>query len=105
MIYRGVELSSKDCVLHKCDNRPCVNPNHLQIGTQRDNALDMANKGRARGASGVKNANSKLNEDNVKIIRKEAADGVTYQTLADRFNVTRPTISCIIQGKTWKHVK
>ncbi len=101
----GIVLTSKDCILHKCDNRCCVNPDHLIIGTQRENALDMAQKGRARGPVGINNANSKLTEENVRVIRNDIALGCTYQELASRFHVSRPTISYLAQGKTWKHVK
>lgn len=48
-IANQVELSSKDIVLHTCDNPPCVNPSHRRVGTQMDNIHDMHDKGRARG--------------------------------------------------------
>lgn len=101
----GRSLSSEECVLHKCDNRSCVNPDHLRIGTRRDNARDAYSKGRNRGALGQSNHNSKLNADRVKYIRAAVMAGESHQAMADRFGVSRPTISYLIQCKTWKHVE
>jgi hypothetical protein len=50
--FMGLDLLSSYVVLHKCDNGICFNPEHLQIGTQRDNVLDSFNKGRRRYGSG-----------------------------------------------------
>lgn len=49
-------------VLHKCDNPRCVNPDHLQLGTQKDNMLDMLRKGRHRGGAPLGNQNAKGNK-------------------------------------------
>lgn len=89
-------------VLHRCDNRPCVNPRHLFLGTQKDNMADASEKGRM--AKGVKNGRSKLTREQVKEIRR--LRGKAYQKdLAKRFGVARNTI-CVIQlRQTWKHVE
>ena len=55
-------------VRHKCDNPQCINPEHLEIGTQADNIRDMNERGRQVNAHGVDSPHSVLNEDQVKYI-------------------------------------
>ena len=95
------------CVLHKCDNPPCVNPAHLFLGTHADNMADMAMKGR-RATSGLKgedSGNAKLSTDNVFEIKRLYASGKIMQKhIAERFCVSQNTISRIINGKRWAHL-
>jgi DNA-binding CsgD family transcriptional regulator len=86
-------------VCHSCDNVSCVNPDHLFLGTQKDNLQDMAAKGRSM--RGERNAQAKLRDDDVKAIR---ASGYTKQKLADQYGVSLSTIQSIIQRKAWNHV-
>lgn len=87
-------------VCHHCDNPGCCNPYHLFLGTNRDNHLDAAKKGRK--ARGEGNGNSKLTEEEVLEIRELYAAGKgTQQGLADKFGVTNPTVNYIVNGKTW----
>ena len=84
-------------VLHKCDNRACVNPDHLFLGTAHDNTQDMMRKGRNRcnPPKGTKNPGSKLSRDQVLAIRK-SAEGVGK--LADQFKVSPKTIWNVRNG-------
>lgn len=85
-------------VCHSCDNRRCVNPDHLFLGSHSENMADMATKRRA--ASGSRHGMVKLTESDVAIIRGSSERGVS---LARRFGVTPANISAIRLGQTWKH--
>lgn len=88
-------------VCHHCDNPPCCNPAHLFLGTNKENILDAANKGRLSDQSGEKHSQAKLTESIVKGIRVEYAMGRTQQSLAEQFGVDQAHISNLILGKTW----
>lgn len=93
------------CICHKCDNPRCVNTNHLFVGTQLDNIADMVAKGRGRHLAGVEIAMSKLNDEKVRQMRAiRTAESTTLSVLADRFGVTKATVSKAINLQTWKHV-
>lgn len=94
-------------VLHRCDNRRCVRPSHLFLGTQKDNIRDMIRKGRARfganAASGERHGSAKLNWTQVRRIRRLHKTGsYTLAKLGRMYGVTPSTIGYIIAGKTWK---
>lgn len=96
-------IDDEDCVLHRCDNRGCVRPDHLFLGSKTDNAADRDQKGRQ--AKGVKAAKAKLDEAKVRAIRTMYATGqFSQQELADAFGVYQGTVGAIIRHKTWKHV-
>jgi len=94
-------------VLHKCDVKCCVNPNHLFLGTNADNVADKVAKGRARGGGrkGSLHHASKLGEIEISAIKAACLAGETQQSQADRFGVSQSTINEIVKGKAWKHVK
>lgn len=90
-------------VLHRCDNRKCVNPSHLFLGTRADNELDKMNKGRQ--PSGERVGLHKLTSENVKQIREIYATEKTNQyELAKRYGVNQSVISLIVNRKAWKGV-
>lgn len=102
------------CVLHRCDNPPCVNPAHLFLGTKTDNARDRNAKGRtSKGhtsaienrSRGAKNVNVKLTEDIIRLIRLERSSGATRTAITERFKVARSTIGRIVAGQVWGYVK
>lgn len=112
------------CVLHTCDVRSCIEPNHLFLGTRSENAADRHAKGRnatgeqhgskthperflhngnnaPRGGSHHK---AKLSESDVIEIRRRRAAGDLLKNLAADFGVSTLNISWIARRKTWKHV-
>lgn len=93
------------CVLHRCDNRLCVRPSHLFLGTNAENAADKAAKGRAYVAPGSLNARAKLTESDVVRIRERRRNGALLRTLAADFGVSMAKISQIALGRCWRHVE
>jgi len=93
-------------VCHTCDNRACVNPNHLFLGSHSDNMKDCSNKGRNTGADlrGENQPGSKLKDDQVKTIKKLFQLNIKTQEIADMYRVSYTTIYNIKIGKTWKHI-
>ena len=93
-------------LLHHCDNPPCVNPDHLFLGTPADNSADRDRKGRRNpliGSAGEDHPRARLTEEQVRAIRAEYdAEGTTHQKLADRYGVSRTTITMILTGVNWK---
>lgn len=119
-------------VRHKCNNPPCCNPEHLELGTHEDNSRDMILAGRsqkgdrhwmkrhpekfeewrlaAKGKLNLpKNGESHpctvLTADLVKEIKIRAGKGEGNRELAKAYGVTHSNISAIVLGKSWKHVK
>ena len=92
-------------VLHKCDNPPCVKPNHLFLGTQKDNMQDRDRKGRNNQVKGELQPMSKLKEHEVlEIRRKYIPLKYGIRRLALEYRVSHSTISNIIKNKSWKHL-
>jgi hypothetical protein len=88
-----------DFVLHKCDNRKCVNPGHLFSGTFDDNMADMVAK--KRQAHGEKNSHAKLNAEKVKAIRSEVG---LHREIGAKYGVTASLVSMIRSGRIWRNV-
>jgi hypothetical protein len=101
LIHRG-PIPLKKCVLHKCDNPPCVNPDHLFVGTKMDNALDMVSK--MRHCYGERQGGHKLTEAEVLDIHRLIKMGMKQKEIARMFSIGEMQISRIKSGARWKHV-
>ena len=86
-------------VRHTCDNKACVNPDHLILGTHQDNSTDMVS--RDRQAKGSLVGTAKLTEEIVVMIRSLSGSS---QQLAKFFDCSKTTIKDIRNNKIWKHV-
>lgn len=80
-----------------------MNPGHLFIGTRKDNNKDRDDKG--RGPRGERNWCTKLKEKDIPKIRQLRKEGLKQPEIARMFNVNPGTISRIISGNAWKHIK
>jgi hypothetical protein len=105
-------------VCHRCDNPPCVRPDHLFLGSPRDNSQDAAKKGRMasgerhttrlhpeRIARGARLPQTKLTEDDVREIRRELAASTPERHLARRYGVSKSLIWSIKTRRSWRHVE
>ena len=86
-------------ILHKCDNRDCVNPKHLYTGTHQDNMEDMTK--RNRQAKGSRHGVSKLTENQALEIKASLLGGCKSKDIAHKYNLTPSTVSHIKTGRTW----
>ena len=89
-------------ILHLCDNRQCVNKDHLRLGSHDNNMQDMVDRNRSAKNHGELGSNSKLTEADVLAIRADKKH--TQVELAVKFGVNRPAISKILLRTTWKHI-
>lgn len=92
-------------ILHRCDVRCCVNPEHLFLGTQLDNMRDMHSKGRYTRSPykcGEEHSTSKLTEAQALYVLSSPKRTVD---LAKEIGVTQPCISSLRNGYTWKHLQ
>lgn len=106
--YRAYQLVFYECfgyldegliIRHKCDNRKCINPHHLESGTHYDNAQDRVKRGRSStGYTGAKITKEIANE-----IRAEHSSGIKQRELSRKYNLSKGTISHIVNNRTWVH--
>ena len=91
-------------VCHKCDNPLCCNPDHLFLGTNRENNQDMIQKGRGFFPKGVRNGRARLSEFEVRFIRYWVDRGYTHDSLLSSFQVTKQMLRNIGLRKSWAHL-
>jgi hypothetical protein len=108
-------------VCHKCDNPPCVNPDHLFAGTRAENNADMVAKGRARRVHGrftgkrgpgsvppyrrgEAHPGARLTEDAVRRIRAMHESGSAQRAIARQIGVSATAVRDVVSGRTWRHV-
>ena len=100
MLTKG-EIAEGLVIMHTCDNRMCVNPSHLRIGTIAENNRDMVEKGRQ--AIGEKNGRSKLTPLKVANLRSKHKKGnYSYRELGKMFGISPGTVVDIVKGDLWK---
>lgn len=89
-------------VLHTCDVRCCVNPDHLYLGSNLDNSADKMRRGRQ--ANGERIATSKLNVNQVLQIRIDKKLGISSREIGGKYGIARQNVNAIISRKHWSHI-
>jgi len=114
-MLNGEINNSKLFVCHKCNNKKCVNPNHLYLGSPKDNVYDMIRNGNAFGNKkprtryGSETNSAKLTEELVIELRKEyrfyRENNKKLRPLYEKYGVTKGTFLDAATYKTWHHVE
>ena len=91
-------------VCHKCDVGLCVNPDHLFLGTQKDNMNDCQKKGRFPSVLGSKNPRARINEEQVLKIKELFAAGHSRSELSKKYNISKQSVNRLLRGATWANV-
>lgn len=107
LVSAGLDLMTTDSsvfVLHSCDRPSCCNPDHLRIGTAKENSQDMIRRGRTYDRRGTGNPKAILTEDQVMDIRRREATGTSRRSLEEEFGVSKSTIGYLVTGRSWSHL-
>lgn len=103
--YYKKEISKGLMIRHRCDNKLCINPLHLELGTHMDNMQDKIDRNRQHKGEQINTA--QLTEQQVREIRKTLAIRKygDIRRVAKEYAVSTAAISNILRNKTWKHIK
>jgi hypothetical protein len=96
------EIEEGLVVRHKCDKPSCINPEHLVLGTPKDNVMDTFSRGRR--AIGERSGTNKITEEKAREIKIMLKDGKRNCEIMSSLNVSAKIVSSIREYKTWKHV-
>ena len=100
ILNNGCYSMRSKIVLHRCNNRICINPDHLYLGTHKDNADDREKANHT--AKGTRNGQHKLNWVKVRSIRSLAKKGIQYYKIGHLHGVSDNVVSRIVRNKLWK---
>jgi hypothetical protein len=99
------DKSLKQFILHKCDNRLCCNPNHMELGNYNDNNKDAAKKGRSKAPRGAEHKKAKLTQEQAEQVRLIHKTGLTFVQIGKMFNIHANNISRIVKFRAYVESK
>jgi hypothetical protein len=102
--FHVAKISVGLLVCHSCDNPSCINPNHLFVGTSKENTRDMLDKNRRPVLRGERHPNAKLTNDQVTQIKQLRSENRLLKDIANQFNISFQTVSSITKGTTWNSI-
>jgi hypothetical protein len=100
ILHKG-QIPEGKLIRHTCDNRKCINPEHLLIGTHSDNINDAKERNRLNPQRGIDNGNVKLTTEKAFAIFYSQE---SLNTLANKYKISRTQVSDIKNKKRWKHL-
>ena len=100
----GRPLEDWEVTRHRCDNKACIEIEHLEVGTSYDNVQDRVRRGRSADIRGECNPFSKLTEADVLEIRRLYSQGQKQADVARQFGLDRSSVYLIVHRKTWTHI-
>ena len=103
MLHKG-PIEDKLFVLHTCDNCRCSNPDHLYLGTQKENNRDRFDRNRANITFGERSGTAKIKNEIAQEIKMLLINGYSIQDICNKLDVAWNTVFCIKTNKTWRSI-
>lgn len=100
----GLDFGDPRHALHHCDNRACIRPEHLYLGSNADNARDREARGRAVIVRGERRGHARIRDADVEPIRLAAKAGEPHRVIGERYGLSRSAVGQIVNGKKYAHV-
>jgi hypothetical protein len=91
-------------VLHRCDNPPCLNPDHLFLGTQAENIVDMVRKGRCNAASGSRAGLAVLTDELAAELLQLLSEGKSEVFIAEYYGLSRSVVRSLAIGESYRDI-
>lgn len=95
------DLERNQIVMHKCDNKSCINLDHLEVGTTKQNVKDAIDRGLCWWVNGEDCHSSKLSEDDVRFIRSSTENSYALSKILP---VSYSAVKAVRKRRTWKHL-
>lgn len=91
-------------LMHACDNPACVNPDHLKLGTMKQNTQDMISKGRTNGPKGTRNSKCRITEEQARFIKNQISLGVRPCDIYNSMKISKEIVRGILYRNTWSYL-